>query len=66
MGAAMEGLSMPMLGQGVTGKGAIDGTLEMDGCGVPMVGLVGAGEVGEGVGSGVVGDDVGCAVITIS
>jgi len=59
----MDGLSMPMVGQGVTGAGAMDGALDIDGCGVAVVGLVGAGEVGDGVGSGVVGEGVGSAVI---
>ncbi|KAL3935994.1 MAG: hypothetical protein SGBAC_008593 [Bacillariaceae sp.] len=63
MGSAIDGLSMLMVGQGVTGTGAMDGAMDMDGCGVPVVGLVGAGEVGEGVGSGVVGEGVGSAVI---
>jgi len=58
----MEGLSMPMVGQGVTGAGAMDGALDMDGCGVPNVGFR---VVGEGVGSGVVGEEVGWAVIGI-
>jgi len=61
----MAGLSMPMVGQGVTGAGAMDGALDMDGCGVPITFVVGAGEVGEGVGSGVVGEEVGWAVIGI-
>ena len=65
MGSEMEGLSIPIVGQGVTGAGAMDGALDMDGCGVPTITFVGAGVVGEGVGSGVVGEEVGWAVMGI-
>jgi hypothetical protein len=64
-GLKMEGLSIPAVGQGVVGNGAMEGALDMEGLGVAVVGSVGEGVLGSGVVGLIVGALVGMAVTGI-